>query len=213
MAVNYSTLVAAQTTVGSIAYWINYGRIDSAGILTEAEAWIYDQLRVPEMRALADIAIAEDDTYVSKPTGFLDPIHLGIPGVGNITQVDVEQFRRMLPLDEDNLLPEGVPTLWADYDDRINFNTKADAAYTAKMAYYKTPTALSVSNETNWLTINHPTLLRRVCLMFAAEARKEFDSMDRAEIKALSMIEEIKRDGDLGMRSSELDFNWEEARY
>ena len=51
--------------------------------------------------------------------------------------------------------------------------------------------------------------MRRVCLMFAAEARKEFDSMDRAEIKAIEMVDQIKVENDLAMRGMELDFNWE----
>ena len=33
--------------------------------------------------------------------------------------------------------------------------------------------------------------------------------MDRAEIKAIEMIDQIKVENDLGMRGMELDFNWE----
>jgi hypothetical protein len=36
--------------------------------------------------------------------------------------------------------------------------------------------------------------------------------MDRAEIKAMAQVEEVKKEGDLHMRGMELDFNWREAR-
>lgn len=209
---DYATLTGSETTLGSIKYWLNYSRIDADGILDEAEAWIYAKLRVREMRAVADVAIAQGDDDVALPTGFLDPIQFAIPGVINrITLKDIEFFRTTLGWDESAALPEGPPTYWTVFDERIQFNTQADQAYTAKMGYFKTPTALSGSNTTNWLTTRRPTLLRRVCLMFAAEARKEYDSMDRSELKALAMIDDIKKEDDLSWRGLELDFGWEES--
>jgi hypothetical protein len=212
MAVDYSTLVAAETTVGSIKYAINYSRIDAAGILTEAQAWIYTRLRVREMISTANVAIADEATTASLPTGFLDPIQFGIPGhMPRIKFKDAETFRAELGWDEDAALPEGPPTRWTVIDETIQFDHKADQAYTAKLAYFKTPTALSASNETNWLTSRYPTLIRRVCTMFAAEARKEYDLMDRSEIKALELIQEIRKESDLIYRGMEADFNWEHS--
>ena len=45
--------------------------------------------------------------------------------------------------------------------------------------------------------------------MFAAEARKEWDTMDRMEVRALQQIDEIKVESDLTLRGLELDFHWE----
>lgn len=207
---DYTTLVADATTTGSIKYWINYSRIDAAGILTEAEAWIYSRLRVRQMTAAEDVVIASGASTAEFPTGYLDPIHFGIPGhVNTIRLVDAERFRGDLGWDTSAVLPEGPPTRWSDLGGSIQFNYKADQAYTAKLAFYKKPTALSADNLTNFLTDRYPTLLRRVCLMYAAEARKEYDTMDRSEIKALEMIEQIKAESDMSMRGLELDFNWE----
>lgn len=208
---NYTTLVADATTEGSIKYAINYSRIDSAGILEEAQAWIYQRLRVRQMMASANVSISSAASTASFPTGYLDPLQLSIPGyVSRIRLKDVEWFRSHLGWDEDAVMPEGVPSYWCDFDTTINFDTKADQAYTAKMIYFKKPDALSGSNLTNWLTDRYPTLLRRVCLMFAAEARKEYEIMDRAEMRALQAIDEIRAESDLAMRGMELDFNWEE---
>jgi hypothetical protein len=208
---NYSTLVGPRETVGSIQYAINYSRIDSDGILDEAEAWIYAKLRVPDMRSTATVTIASGASTASFPTGYRDPIHFGIPGfTSRLKLKDIDWFRTHLGFDEDGVLPEGQPSYWCKNDGLIQLNTLADQEYSARMVYYRTPTALSASNETNWLTDKYPTLLRRVCLMFAAEARKEYDTFDREEARALKQIDEIRIEADDENRGIELDFEWSE---
>lgn len=210
MPLNYTTLVADKDTAGSIKYSINYSRIDAEGILQEAEAWIYARLRVRQMTAAEDVAIADEASTATFPTGYLDPIHLCIPGyIPTIKLIDVERFRNGLGWDTDAALPEAMPTRWTDLGGLIHLNSKADQAYTAKMAFFKKPTALSSLNETNFLTDRYPSLLRRACLIFAAEARKEWDTKDRAELNAMAAIEDIKKESDLSFRGMELDFNWE----
>lgn len=210
---DYTTLVAAETTAGSIKNFINYSRVDSEGILEEAQAWIYQRLRVRQMMASANVTVSSAASTASFPTGYLDPIHFGIPGyVNSIRLKDAEWFRSHLGWDQDGVLPEGVPSYWCDFDTTIQLDVKADAAYTGKMVFFKKPDLLSGSNLTNWLTDRYPTLVRRACLIFAFESRKEFDAMDRAEIRALQAIDEIKVESDLAMRGMELDMNWEESR-
>jgi hypothetical protein len=208
---DYDTLVGDKTTVGSIKYHINYERIDPVGILEEAQAWIYSKLRVRQMQSSASVSIAQGASTAAYPTGYLDPLHFGIPGfVSRLRRKDIEWFRTNLGFDETAALPEGLSTYWTDYNDLIQLNTVADQAYTASMVFFKLPDALSSSNPTNWLTIRYPTLLRRVCLMLAAETRKEFDTFDREEARALQAIEEIKVESDNSLRGIELDFNWQE---
>jgi hypothetical protein len=209
---DYTTLVGEQETAGSIKYAINWSRIDSGGILEEAEAYIYSQLRVREMRARTDIPIALADTSVDLPTGFLDPIAFSIPGhMPRLRLWDQERFQTRLGWDEDAEYPEGPPSVYSIFDEAIQLNTKADQAYTGKMIYFKTPPALSGSNETNWLTSRYPTLVRRATLMYAAEARKD-KAMFAAQQELVDMqIVKIQREADLAMRGMEMDFNWEES--
>lgn len=208
---NYTTLVADRETAGSIKSSINFSRIDADAVLDEAEAWIYAKLRVRQMRSTATVSILSGASSAAFPTGYLDPIQLAIPGHCNrLRRWDEERFRTFLGWDEDGVLPTGLPTIWADFDDLIQFNTLADQAYTAKMVFYKLPTALSTDNETNWLTTRYPTLVRRTCLMFAAEERKEYDTRDRAEKDALNQIAEIRIEADDAMRGIEFDMNWDE---
>lgn len=210
MTMNWTTLTGDKDTEGSIKYFINYSRIDSAGILEEAEAWIYSKLRTRDMIASDDVAISDAASSASFPTGYLDCLQFGIPGyMPRLRLKDIEWFRTHLGWDESATMPEGVPTYWADFGGTIQLNTSADQAYTAKMVFYKRPTALSASNETNFLTTRYPTLLRRACLMFAAEARKEWDTHDRNEIKAMAAITEVMVEDDTAKRGIELDFGWE----
>lgn len=207
---DYSTLVAGPDVKGSIQYWINYARIDSDGILEEAQAWIYSKIRTRDMIASEDITLSAGVSTASFPSGYLDALHFGIPGyINKLRLKDVEWFRTHLGWDESADLPEGVPTYWCDFNSAINLNTKADQDYTAKMLFYRRPAALSSSNTTNFLTTRYPTLLRRACLMFAAEARKEYDLFDREEMRALQAVKEVMVEDDTAKRGMELDFNWE----
>lgn len=208
---NYTTLTGSVTTAGSIRYAINFARVDADGILEEAQEWIYQRLRVRQMMATANVSISSAASTASFPTGYLDPIQFGIPGhVNTLRLKDAEWFRSHLGWDEDAALPEGPPSYWCDFDTTIQFDTKADQAYTAKMVFFKKPDLLSGSNETNWLTDRYPTLVRRACLMFSAESRKEYEMMNNAELKALQLIEDIKVESDLAMRGWEPDMNWQE---
>lgn len=207
---DYNTLVGAETLLGSVKYWINYSRIDSAAIVSEAQGWIYQRLRVAEMRAIAAVPIALNDTTLALPTGYLDPIHFGIPGqIQTIILTDPDRFNQELGWDNNQVLPVAPPTRWCNLNSAIQLNSKSDAAYTGRMTYFKTPTALGIGNTTNFLTTKHETLMRRVCTMFAAEARKEWDTVNANEVKALELIETAKVQGDLEFRGMEMDFNWE----
>ena len=70
----YTSLVGDKNTAGSIARWVNYSKLDADQILQEAQALLYSMLRVREMRAHFNFAMAQGGDRVALPTGFLDPI-------------------------------------------------------------------------------------------------------------------------------------------
>lgn len=72
MAMNYSTLIASKTTQGSIANWVNYARLDIDSILTEAQALIYQNLRVREMESIWPFRMGAGDCSIAIPDDFLD---------------------------------------------------------------------------------------------------------------------------------------------
>src|ERR1700756_3786825 len=71
---SYTSLVGDKNTAGSIARWVNYAKLDADQILQEAQSLIYSMLRVREMRAHFNFAVAVGGDRVALPSGFLDPI-------------------------------------------------------------------------------------------------------------------------------------------
>lgn len=211
---NYTTLVASRETVGSIKYWINYDRIDADSILTEAQAWIYQRVRLPQMMKTASATISSGATSITLPSDYLDPIALSIPGYNaRVRLLDRDRFLETMGWQYDGsdyVPPTGMPTSFSQASGTtLDLNTTADQAYAGKLTYFARPEALGSGNLTNWLTDRYPTLLRRVCTMFCAEARKEFDLFDRLTAMNMSEIDTIKNEADFTMRGMELDFNWE----
>lgn len=208
---DYNTLVAGESTLGSIKYHINWSRIDSPAILDEAEKFIYARVRTREMTARTDVTISSTATSAALPTRYLDPIALGIPGyIARMRYRDPERFQQRLGWDQDGLLPEAMPSVYSVFNELIQFNSRSDAAYTGKFLFFQRPASLSGSNTTNWLTDRYPTLVRRTCLMYAAEARKDRGLYDSEQIAVLELIDQMKVEQDLNFRGMEMDFNWEE---
>lgn len=211
MTISYSTLVAAKTTTGSIAYAINFDRIDSAGIVNKAEKFIYRKIRVREMLVIGEsLTIALDANTADLPDRFLDPVHLGIPGhCHSLVMRDTESFRSALAFDQDAELPTAMPTEFTIDGDNIHFNTNADQAYTGRLTYFRRPAPLAATtNETNWATDRYPDLFERTCLMYALEERKEWNERNTVMGLIEKDLDEIKRENDLWMRSMALDFGW-----
>ena len=76
---DYNSLIGDKTVPGSIKLWINNALIDVGTILSEAQALIYQHLRVREM-IVSDYAfvMAQGDYSKPLPARFLDPIAMQI---------------------------------------------------------------------------------------------------------------------------------------
>ena len=70
----FTSLTGDKNTVGSIASWVRYGKLDTQPILDEAQALLYGLLRTREMMAVAFFNVPIGVSYVSLPSNFLDPI-------------------------------------------------------------------------------------------------------------------------------------------
>lgn len=180
---SFSTLTGAKATAGSLKSWVNHDTIPATGIMTEAEAWIYQRLRAMEMQtsATGTIAIASDGFAL--PARFIAPLRLSIHDGVDELLYQHEQLWRM-PFDENGDIREGVPTRWTILDGAVQFDSAAEEAFDYTLYYYQALPALSVSNETNFLTVRYPTLLRRVCMMFAYEFLKDWNAFDKQTVLA-----------------------------
>ena len=197
----YSTLVAAKTTSGSIKNWVMRSDIPVTDILTEAEAFIYQKLRVREMMTMEEIAVVATNYKASLPSGFLDPIKLTPYGWGDpLPYLGEEKF---VPLREEDgtRIEDASPSCWTVIGTEMWFDIALTAAFGGDLLYYKQPTELSGSNETNFLTTRYPTILRHACESFAYEHMKdparslEFRKLVEAEIEDANMTNEMFRTG------------------
>lgn len=71
---DYTTLIAAKGTAGSILNWVGYSKMDAPTLLEESQALIYQFLRVREMRKEWVFGMSENDSSIALPSRFLDSI-------------------------------------------------------------------------------------------------------------------------------------------
>lgn len=168
---NYTTLTGAKGTSGAIANWLNRSDLPTAEILTEAQALIYERLRVREMQARATLTFAVATQTSALPTGFLDPLgYQPYEWGGDLPFVHENALNEYR--DASGVLESGTPSRWTIVGETAYVDVLPSETFSGILLYYKMPTALSVSNETNFLTNRYPTLLRYACMAKAYEHMK-----------------------------------------
>jgi hypothetical protein len=197
----FSILTGAKSVTGSIKSWQNYAQIDSEGVLTDAEAMIFQRLRVREMRASENLTVKVGASSVDLPDGFLDPLKLrDITNDCNLGMLSEEQLEDMRTW-TDAVLDSGDPSVFGIYDEALQFDCKTTTQWRARLIFYRKPDALSTSNETNWMCTRYPHVLRMACLAVAArfahdsEMHQREQSLLFAEIDNLNALDEQSRRG------------------
>lgn len=208
MAMSFTSLTAASSTSGSIKNWANKSTIESTTVLEEAEAWIYRRLRVRDMRNVdTSNSIASGDDTLTLPTGYLGTIALSItsPGRYRLHPMTIDDIEIRRPYNSSGAIQAGLPVMFYEDGTKLYFNVKADRAYTTRWVYWKQPTALSASNETNFLTTRYPRLVRCACMAFASEFLKDYKAMNDWLAKAQNELDEINIESDMNMGAIEPD--------
>jgi hypothetical protein len=200
---SYTTLTGAKTVAGSIHNFANYRKVPAEVVLEEAQALIYSRLRVREMRDTAVITLSAAASTAALPTGFLEAIAMrDRDGWDVIPDRHVDErglLRRRIY--EDDVLQDGVPTHVAIFGELFQFDCAADEERKFDLVYFKTPTALSASNATNFLTRRYPHIVRIGCLAGAASYMKD-DSEEAKQLTKLQVLcDEANAESDLGRAS------------
>lgn len=199
MAINYTTLTAAKTTEGSIKNWVNRSDIPVTNILLEAEAWIYQRLRVREMIADEAFTFDEDASSEALPAGFLDPVQF-VPYQWACPLMFVHEGSFRPSRTTAGVLQEGTPSMWTIIGTTAHVDVLCSSDFAGRLLYYKQPDALSGDNETNFLTTRYPTLLRSALMMKAFEhMRKTSDAAGYLQ-KAMADIQEAAATNDMWRR-------------
>jgi hypothetical protein len=201
MAMTYTTLIADKTTAGSIKRWVNYSQLDVEQVLVEAQALIYQTLRVREMRYEFDnLALASGDFYAALPSGFLDPIAL--QDITNNIELQLRpeaNIVRARSYDSGSLI-ESIPQRYAIYDEKLQFECAYDSAATLNLVGFKKPDDLSESNSTNFLTNRYPHLLRVACLAQAYDFMSNQTKYQNNLTMLSALIDKTNAESDLSYR-------------
>lgn len=292
MAMTYTTLTAGKSTAGSIANWVNYARLDIASILDEAQALIYQLLRVREMEAVRAFSVAAGQCSVALPSDFLDPngplrapshmleldsttksivesqrmyeeiaggtfaadpfatavnsrnvtatlLNHNLTGgslitianadpVGGLTLngsfpiislnstsafvFDAQAYATatvaagggLAPSYSASKLIEGFPSVWAIYDERIQFDVAFEETMRFRLPCYVQPPLLSASNATNFLTNRYPNVLRKACMAAAADFNEDTEEYNKQKADMIGLISTIAAQDDLRFRGSDI---------
>lgn len=199
MALTYTQLVADKNTDGSIKNWLNYSLLPVETILTQAQALIYERLRVREMQVEGPFPILAAADNADLPAGFLDPIQLLLDGDSRpIDYVHENLLGRMR--DEDGVLFEGTVCRYAVIGAKALFDVKSSEARTGYFWYYATPAELSGDVLTNFLTARYPSLLLAACEAYGFQFRRMPTERDSAFKMVFDGIESANVASDMARR-------------
>lgn len=174
---DYTTLIAASTTAGSIANWVNYAPIQNVAtdILSDGENMIYRRLRHWRMKARATGILSTVNDYIALPSLFLEEYYFVITGThkATLTRKTDQEVVNAYDYDASGNRVSDTPTIYYNDGTNFYFDTIPDSAYPYLLLFHQQPTALGASNATNWLTTYYPRLLRCACMLSAAEYLKD----------------------------------------
>jgi hypothetical protein len=197
---DYTTLVAGKTTVGSIQYWINHSEVPSDDVLKDAQAEIYARLRVREMRASSTLALVVGTSSLALPAGFLDPIAMKDQYRCDVYLRSADELDGMRVLDSLGVLASGPIENYAIFDEALQFDMKSDVVANFSFLFFKQPDLLGSSNLTNFLTTRYPQLLRAAILKHAYAFRKSWEESKQYEAQLEKHFQTIEINDDLAGR-------------
>lgn len=219
-AITWPVLTGTTGTAGAIARWLNKSTLSSGAggdadlILQESLSWIFTRLRHWKMLTppiSATMLVGADQVTI--PADLLEIDFIMIAGIvgGALYQQELVQktpadIYRCWTYDGNGNRIQQQPKLYSFNDTFIQFDSQPDLAYPYVYTYYQFPQPLGSNNQTNFLTLFYPRLLRCVCMMFGAEFTKENfqGQFDRTywESEAMKELMEVQAQSDRARRSA-----------
>lgn len=204
---NYTTLIAAKTTAGSIKSWVNYSRLDVAQIVEEAQDLIFQTLRVREMRTVGALSMSGGDSSVAVPADFLDPIKLTDKTNNVDLKLQSESMLENFRAYSGGVLTSGTPARYSIWSEAFQFEFKYSGAASLSLVYFKKPALLvATTGETNFLTDRYPHLLRTACVALAHDFMDNAAEYDKAVARLSGLIQKANEESDLATRGAVLSF-------
>lgn len=174
----------------SIADWLDRSDITTqiVDFTTLAEKKIYRVLRVRDMESALDVTMSSG--VAAMPTDFLELKHAYIDGspITSLERKTIHDLYEKYPTRSSH----GKPNFIASNVDNFEFAPYPDTDYTVKGTYWARPTALSASNETNFLITNYPDLILYGALIEAVSFTGDTTRLTEWAAKYEAALQEIK---------------------
>lgn len=200
---DYTTLIAGKSTTGSLASWVNSNAIPSADIIGDAESWVYERLRVPQMvKTDTSLVFTVGQNAIALPSDFIAPAAFWITGEDKqpLEQKIAADLIAKVSYDSSGAIMQEKPRYFYFDADNFVFDTKADAAYATWLVYWKFPAALGPSNTTNFLTQRYSRMFRLALRGIAFEWLKDGSQQAAAALElAAEHIERINMEAGMAM--------------
>jgi hypothetical protein len=212
---DYTSLTSPKGTNGSIANWVNFSDtlLPLADILTDAQAFIYERLRVREMKTTGTISLAQGDILKALPANTLDVIALFDQYNNKIKAREAASLLGRRTVDSTGAWNQGQPGYFSLWDESFQFDYAANLAMTFNYLIYNQPAYLSSGNPTNFLTTRFPQLLRYACLMSAADFLNDDGKYNRYMQRFVALGDSANQTEDQQMWGMEADPDYSESRF
>jgi hypothetical protein len=198
---DFTSLTADKTTSGSIRRWVNHADVDSDAVLEDAQALIFQTLRVREMRSeFTPLTLSAGDSYKALPAGFLDPVALHDQTNTIKLKLRAEEWLADKRAYENGVLTTGTPHNYAIFSEALQFDVAYEAAATLRLLGFRAPTLLSLANPTNFLTVRYPHILRAAALARAFSYRNSDERADKELTLLAAYIAKANAESDLTYR-------------
>lgn len=123
------------------------------GFIQRAEAMFNRRLYGLDTDSTSTVPTVAGTATVALPTGYKGMISIRIDDYAPLTQLSPDDFQAKW-----HEATDAVPQNWAIIDGAITLGPAPDAVYTVTINAFRTLTALSESDMTNWLIEQHPDL-------------------------------------------------------
>jgi hypothetical protein len=154
------------------------------------------------MRASQLLTLAQGESSIALPTGYLEPLALRDREGWNVIPERYVEERFLLDMrvydTTGTTLEDGVPTHCAVFDEAFQFECRADSARKFDLVFFKRPALLASNNQTNFLTARYPNMLRIACRAEAARFMKDNEEFTACEAELLALTQSANAESDLG---------------
>lgn len=214
---NYATLVASKATLGSIANWVNWSdaKLPVEEILRSAQSFIYDNMRVTDMKEIRTVSLAQDAASVARPGDLLSIIDLQDQYMQPISSVDLKSLvNRRVKDAAGDITRSSIPFAYALTKSTIEFDFAAaqdiDLTLTGyfRAAWLGSGTGGTVA--TNFLTDTYPHVLRPACLMFAADFLNDDAKYQRYATQFAAMLGQAMQSEEMNQMGMQVDVTYRE---